>query len=126
MCHSINYQERGLTVTHKKKTTINFNLHKKRDETVYKKLNDFTKNEGCSDSQGVIEYIWFLTNTIKSLEEEVAKQQQARSYLESFKEQFISQNHIYDRTIKTLEDTKNGIKELNDNISELRTWNRSN
>ena len=113
-------------MAHKKKTTINFNLDKKRDEIVYKKLNEFTTNQGCSDSQGVIEYIWFLTNSIKSLEEEVAKQQQARSYLESFKEQFISQNHIYDRTIKTLEDTKDGIKELNDNISELRTWTRSN
>ena len=113
-------------MVHKKKTTINFNLDKKRDETVYKKLKEFTMNQGCSDSQGVIEYIWFLANSIKSLEEEVAKQQQARSYLESFKEQFISQNHIYDRTIKTLEDTKDGIKELNDNISELRTWTRSN
>ena len=110
----------------KKKTTINFNLEKKRDEIVYKKLNEFTKNQGCSDSQGVIEYIWFLTNSIKSLEEEVAKHQQARSYLESFKEQFISQNHIYVSTIKTLEDTKDGIKELNDNISELRAWTRSN
>ena len=111
---------------HKKKTTINYNLDKKRDEIVCTEIKKFTTNEGYSDSQGVIEYIWFLMNSIKSLEEEVAKQQQARSYLESFKEQFISQNHIYDRTIKTLEDTKDGIKELNDNISELRTWTRSN
>jgi hypothetical protein len=113
-------------MTHKKKTTINFNLHKKRDEIVYKKLNEFTTNEGHSDSQGVIEYIWFLTNNIKRLEEEVAKHQQARSYLESFKEQFISQNKINVRTIKTLEDTKDGIKELSDTISDLKAWNSSN
>jgi hypothetical protein len=113
-------------MTLKKKITINFNLHKKRDEIAYRKLTDFSKNEGYSDSQGVIEYIWFLTNTIKRLEEEVAKQQQACSYLETFKEQFISQNQINVRTIKTLEDTRAGIKELNDNISELRTWTGSN
>ncbi len=47
-------------MTHKKKITINFNLSKKRDEIVYRKLNEFTTNEGYSDSQGVIEYIWFL------------------------------------------------------------------
>ena len=110
----------------KKKITINFNLHKKRDEIVYRKLNEFTMNEGYSDSQGVIEYVWFLTNSIKRLEEEVSKHQQARSYLESFKEQFISQNQINVRTIKTLEDTRDGIKELNDNISVIKSWNSSN
>jgi len=113
-------------MTHKKKTTINFNLHKKRDEIVFRKLNEFTTNEGYSDSQGVIEYILFLTNRIKTLEEEVAKHQQARSYLESFKEQFISQNQNNVRTIKTLEDTRDGIKELSDTISDLKAWNSSN
>jgi hypothetical protein len=113
-------------MTHKKKTTINFNLNKKRDETVYQKLKEFTAQEGYSDSQGVIEYIWFLTNSIKRLEEEVAKHQQARTYLESFKEQFISQNQINVRTIKTLEDTRDGIKELNDTITVLKAWNSSN
>jgi hypothetical protein len=110
----------------KKKITINFNLSKKRDEIVHRKLNEFTTNEGYSDSQGVIEYIWFLTNSINRLEEDVAKHQQARSYLESFKEQFISQNQINVRTIKTLEDTRNGIKELSDTISVLKAWNSSN
>jgi hypothetical protein len=113
-------------MTLKKKITINFNLHKKRDEIAYKKLTDFTENEGYSDSQGVIEYIWFLTNNIKRLEEEVAKHQQARSYLESFKEQFISQLQNNIRTIKTLEDTRDGIKELTDTISDLKSWNSSN
>jgi hypothetical protein len=113
-------------MTNKKKTTINFNLHKKRDEIVFRKLNEFTTNEGYSDSQGVIEYIWFLTNNIKRLEEEVAKHQQARSYLESFKEQFISQIQNNVRTIKTLEDTRDGIKELTDTISDLKAWNSSN
>ena len=113
-------------MTRKKKLTINFNLQKKRDEIVHSRLNEFIANEGYSDSQGVIEYILFLTNSIKNLEAEIAKHQQARSYLESFREHFISQNQFNDRTIKTLEDTRDGIRKLNDHISDLKTWSSSN
>ncbi len=109
-------------MNNKKKITINFNLDKRREETVFTKIKDFANAEGFSDSQGVIEYIWLLTDKIKKLEEEVLRLQQARSFLEAFKDQFISQNQTY---TKTLEDTKEGLKELRENIAQLRIWSRS-
>ncbi len=109
-------------MNNKKKITINFNLDKRREEAIFTKIKDFASAEGFSDSQGVIEYIWLLTDKIKKLEEEVLRLQQARSFLEAFKDQFISQNQTY---TKTLEDTREGLKELRENIAQLRIWNRS-
>ncbi len=109
-------------MNNKKKITINFNLGKRKEEAVFSKIKDFANTEGFSDSQGVIEYIWLLIDRIKKSEEEVFRLQQARSFLEAFKDQFISQNQTY---IKTLEDTKDGLKELRENIAQLRIWNGS-
>ncbi len=109
-------------MNNKKKITINFNLDKRKEETVFVKIKNFANAEGFSDSQGVIEYICLLTDKIKKLEEEVLRLQQARSFLEAFKDQFISQNQTY---IKTLEDTKEGLKELRENIAQLQLWRGS-